>query len=239
MEPLIQAGALAGVKVLVVEDDDDSREVLEQLLSSIGMDVTSAASAAEAFAAFRARTPEIIVSDIAMPVEDGLSLMRRIRALPPEEGGLTPAIAISGGTQVEEALGAGFHVHMSKPFDVVKLIDVLRDFVTAGGPTTSQSWTVVRDGDRVVMKSVGHVSAADFQAIISRVADALRDGPLTVVADLRAVTGLAPSVGSLGERAIWSLRHNVREVVVLGGPWLARAVAKASCAVLGVPCRLT
>src|SRR5262252_8922878 len=85
------AKELYGLKVLVVDDDKDTLELLEWVLQRAGADVVAVASAPQAMEALERERPHILVSDIAMPEEDGLSLMRRIRALPKERGGRIPA----------------------------------------------------------------------------------------------------------------------------------------------------
>src|SRR3954463_12915110 len=102
-------GELAGASALVVDDEADTRELLQTFLSMCGMTVHTAGSGAEAFDVFLRERPHIIVSDIWMANVSGIELIRRIRALPPEDGGLTPAIAISGGASPEESIEAGFH----------------------------------------------------------------------------------------------------------------------------------
>ena len=120
--------ALTGLRVLIVEDDDDARELLGTILAAEGAVVESAASAAAAFAALRAFAPALLISDIAMPGEDGYSLIRRIRALGAEAGGHIPAIALTAFTRHEdrrEASSAGFTLHISKPIVPRALVTVI------------------------------------------------------------------------------------------------------------------
>ncbi|EYF02627.1 hybrid sensor histidine kinase/response regulator [Chondromyces apiculatus] len=117
--------ALNGARVLVVEDEPDARELLATLFEQHGAIVRAAGNAREAFEALPAFTPTLIVSDLGMPGEDGLSLIRRIRALPPEDGGSTPAVALTAFAREHErgeALAAGFQSHVSKPVDPEKLV---------------------------------------------------------------------------------------------------------------------
>ena len=119
------AGLLQGLRVLVVEDDIDIRELLTAVLADAGAVVQSAESAASGLDAVRDFQPMLIVSDIGMPDEDGYSFIRRVRALAPHAGGSTPSIALtafSSDTDREKALGAGFTVHLSKPIDPIDLI---------------------------------------------------------------------------------------------------------------------
>jgi len=115
--------ALKGMKILVVEDDNDSREVLQLFLEQMGAKVESVPSAKDAYAVFN-RTPrslpDVIISDLAMPEEDGYSLISRIRQLPPNQGGNTPALALSAfatNESKQRAIECGFDLYSSKPFE--------------------------------------------------------------------------------------------------------------------------
>jgi CheY-like chemotaxis protein len=117
------------VAILVVEDDEDTRGMLLSALSHCGASVRGAASAAEGFALFRKDRPNVLISDIAMPEEDGYSLLRRIRALTPEEGGKVPAAALTAYAAAEDrtkALRAGFQIYLPKPVDPAELVTVVR-----------------------------------------------------------------------------------------------------------------
>ena len=124
----IVAPLLAGVFVLVVEDDPDSRIMLATLLTLYGAQVTTVGSAREAREALDRVKPNILVSDIHMPGESGIALIRGIRALDPERGGTVPAIALtaraSPGDQ-DAALAAGFQVYLNKPVDFDHLVDAI------------------------------------------------------------------------------------------------------------------
>jgi signal transduction histidine kinase/CheY-like chemotaxis protein len=120
----IAAPSLAGLRVLVVEDEADSREVLAETLATCGADVVTATSCEEALALMREsaadQLPHVILSDLGMPKNDGFDLIRRVRALPPEHGGRIPAIAVSGYANPDDrmrALAAGFQGHLPKPMD--------------------------------------------------------------------------------------------------------------------------
>jgi CheY-like chemotaxis protein len=126
---------LDGVHVLLVEDDDDSRKLLGTMLKRYGARVTSTKSAAEAFAVFSGDVPDILISDIGMPDEDGYEFMRKLRSLPPEKGGLTPAIALTGYASRkdrERALNAGYQQHMAKPIEQVDMISAIAALVGRG-----------------------------------------------------------------------------------------------------------
>ena len=118
----------AGLKILVVDDENDVREALKRLLQQSGAVVTGAASAREAFAVVQSLRPDVILSDIAMPVEDGLSFIRRVRRLPLAEGGQIPAAALSAYAGTEDrrkALLAGFQDHVRKPIEPAHLLNVI------------------------------------------------------------------------------------------------------------------
>jgi signal transduction histidine kinase/CheY-like chemotaxis protein len=123
-----QAPSLAGLRVLVVEDEADSRELFAKVLTTCGADVTTAASCEEALAFIRESAvqnrPDVILSDLGMPRDDGFDLIRKVRALAPEEGGRIPAIAVTGYANPEDrqrALAAGFQTHLAKPIDPVSV----------------------------------------------------------------------------------------------------------------------
>jgi CheY-like chemotaxis protein len=117
---------LGGLRVLVVDDEADVRDLLAIRLRQYGADVITASSAQAAIEALAQEgiRPDLIVSDIAMPGEDGYSLMRRVRALDPEQGGRIPAIAVTSYSRTEDrvqAMAAGFQMHFSKPVKASEL----------------------------------------------------------------------------------------------------------------------
>jgi PAS domain S-box-containing protein len=127
-EPASTDVLLEGVRVLVVEDDVDTGRMLAEVLGERGATVTHAESTAEAMAAIERAIPDVLVSDIGMPGEDGYELMRRVRALAPEVGGAVPAIALTAFARQEDmrhALDAGFDVHVAKPIDPAELARVV------------------------------------------------------------------------------------------------------------------
>ena len=124
----IAASSLEGLKVLLVDDDADSREALALLLAGRGAEVSEAGSAAEGLAAVEAERPHFLVSDLAMPGEDGFALIRKVRALAPERGGRVPALALTGRVNSEDrrrALAAGYQAHVAKPVDIEQLAEVI------------------------------------------------------------------------------------------------------------------
>ena len=117
------------VCVLVVDDDPDTRELLDELLRGRGAVPRAVGSAAEAFAVLSRERPDVIVSDMAMPEEDGCSLLHRVRALPRDAGGGTPAVALSAYGRPEDrlrALEAGFNYHIVKPVESDELVRIIR-----------------------------------------------------------------------------------------------------------------
>jgi hypothetical protein len=123
---------LYGLKILVVDDDQDTRDLLEWVLRRVGAEVVAVGSAQAAMEALEQDRPHILVSDIAMPEEDGLSLMRRIRALPPERGGRIPAVALTAHSMVQDrlhSLRAGFQSHVPKPVVPEELVEVVTSIV--------------------------------------------------------------------------------------------------------------
>jgi CheY-like chemotaxis protein/anti-sigma regulatory factor (Ser/Thr protein kinase) len=119
---------LAGVRVVILDDDQSTRDALVRLLQGAGAEVHAAATAAEAFAALAAKAPHVMVCDIDMPDETGNALMKRIRALPADQGGEVPAIAVTalaGTLDRQQAIEAGYQAHFAKPVDVDALLDTL------------------------------------------------------------------------------------------------------------------
>ncbi len=120
------------LRILLVEDNDDSREMLEFMFSQQNIEVTAVASVAEALEAFNRVPPDILISDIGMPDEDGYALIRKVRQLAPEQGGLIPAIALTGYASVQDrdlALEAGYQEHFSKPIDINGLVELVKSLV--------------------------------------------------------------------------------------------------------------
>ena len=116
---------LVGVNLLLVEDDADSLELLAFLFESTGATVRTANLAGVAFDKFQENPPDLLISDIGMPDEDGYSLIQKIRRLPPEKGGNVPAIALTAYAKNEDrlkALSKGFQRHIKKPIEPLDLI---------------------------------------------------------------------------------------------------------------------
>jgi PAS domain S-box-containing protein len=128
-----QVASLAGLAVLVLDDEPDARLLLTTILRQQQAEVTAVASVDEAFAALPWLKPDIIVSDIGMPREDGYSFIRRLRAVEAERGEKwTPAIALTAHARVGDrlqALAAGFQAHVAKPADPLELVTVISSLV--------------------------------------------------------------------------------------------------------------
>lgn len=127
---------LAGVRIVAVDDDADARQILKTLLTRCHAEITVAASAEEAFRAVQEHRPDVLLSDLEMPGEDGYSLIRRVRALSPEDGGQIPAAALTAYARAEDArrvLAAGFQIHVPKPVDAAQLIAAIRKLVSKPG----------------------------------------------------------------------------------------------------------
>ena len=140
--PILDAGLggdlrgadLHGLRVLVVEDEGDTREILDVLLRESGAEVQAVPDAAAAMQAMHARPPDVLISDIGMPEMDGYDLIRQIRRLGPDAGGRVPAIALTAfahGSDHREALRAGYDRHLAKPVDAVTLTRTVRDVLYA------------------------------------------------------------------------------------------------------------
>jgi signal transduction histidine kinase len=128
---------LAGLRIVVADDQDDSRDLIEFLLTQQGAIVTGAASAAEAYAAVKGHPPDVLLSDIEMPGENGYALIGRVRALAAEDGGAVPAAAMTAHGSREDrdrALAAGFQRHLPKPFQPADLFALVGDLAGRCAP---------------------------------------------------------------------------------------------------------
>jgi CheY-like chemotaxis protein len=132
--------SLEGVRVLVVDDEKDAREVIVAILEQRGARTFEAASVEEALLRLDEERPDVLVSDIGLPEEDGYSLMRRIRALPRARGGGIPAAALTAYARTEDrmqALLAGFQIHVPKPVQPAELIAVVASLAARKAPPVS------------------------------------------------------------------------------------------------------
>ncbi|MBE9004292.1 response regulator [Fortiea sp. LEGE XX443] len=123
---------LAGLNVLVVDDDDDSRFYVTTVLETDGATVVAVASADAALEALVKLQPKVLVCDIAMPGKDGYTLIRKVRSLEPDQGGKIPAAALTAYADSEDrvrALEAGFQAHVAKPVDPSQLVAIVANLV--------------------------------------------------------------------------------------------------------------
>src|SRR5262245_29084921 len=119
---------LAGVRVLVVDDDADARDLITAVLGQSGAEVVTAASTVEALDALARARPHVLVSDLSMPGDDGYALLRRVRALGLDHERRMPAVALTAFARAEDrarALAAGYAVHVSKPVEPAALVEVV------------------------------------------------------------------------------------------------------------------
>jgi signal transduction histidine kinase/ActR/RegA family two-component response regulator len=128
--PTPRAQRLDDLRILVVDDHPDGRMLTTLFLTHAGASVTAVASAGEALQLSEAQRPDVLVSDIGLPDEDGYSLIRRIRQQEAEHGGLLPAVALTGYARADDrtrALAVGFQAHVAKPLEPAELIAAIAD----------------------------------------------------------------------------------------------------------------
>jgi CheY-like chemotaxis protein len=136
-----QPSSLDGLRVLVVDDEFDARALLTAMLERCGAQVVAVSSAREGLESIESWKPDVLIADIGMPVEDGYGLIRKVRALPRERGGQTPALALTAYARTEDrarALSEGYQVHLAKPVDRFELAEVL---TTLGQKASQKSQT--------------------------------------------------------------------------------------------------
>jgi CheY-like chemotaxis protein len=134
--PAHGAHELQGVRVLLMENHSVVREVISRLLETFGAKVIAVPGVPEALEALGRERPNVVLSSIATPGEGGYALIRKVRALPPDRGGQTPAAALTGLSTAEDrarALRAGFQFHVAKPVDARRLVAVVATMA-------AQSW---------------------------------------------------------------------------------------------------
>jgi PAS domain S-box-containing protein len=130
-------GRLNGLRVLVVDDEPDARDLIATVFLDAGARVETAQSAVEGLQIFKRIQPDILVSDIGMPDEDGFSFMRKIRALSAAEKGTIPSLALTAFATADDrarALGAGYTMHLGKPVDPDALVAAVAKLAANGGP---------------------------------------------------------------------------------------------------------
>jgi signal transduction histidine kinase/DNA-binding response OmpR family regulator len=138
--PVSDGQRLDGIKVMVVDDEEDARALLVELLSERGARVVSAESVAQALAQFAQFRPDVLVSDIGMPEADGYTLIRQVRELPAREGSNTPAIALTAYVRAEDvarSFEAGFQRHLAKPVDSERLIGLIASLAPPAATASS------------------------------------------------------------------------------------------------------
>ncbi|HLM55511.1 MAG TPA: ATP-binding protein [Pyrinomonadaceae bacterium] len=121
---------LSGLRVMVVEDEDDTRQMMSKVIERSGAEVVACASAGEALETLTRWKPDVLMSDIGMPGEDGYALIRKVRALSAESGGRVPAAALTAYAREEDSqrvLEAGFQMHVAKPVGLGELITKIAD----------------------------------------------------------------------------------------------------------------
>jgi PAS domain S-box-containing protein len=137
---------LRGRRLLLVDDEEEARRMTATLLRKLGAEVRTASSAAECAALLAADPPDVLISDVGMPHEDGYSLIRRVRAMPPDRGGRVPAVALTAYASERDRnrlLDAGFDAHLPKPVRPSDLVGILA--ALAGGRPQPQPASRERD----------------------------------------------------------------------------------------------
>jgi PAS domain S-box-containing protein len=120
--------SLAGLRILVVDDEADAREIVATILGEAGAEIATASSSRQALEQLKQWRPDLLISDIGMPGESGYDLIRKVRALSPGEGGQIPAIALTAYARMEDRLkilSAGFQMHVPKPIEPMELATVV------------------------------------------------------------------------------------------------------------------
>ena len=133
--PFGRTPILSGLKLLVVDDEADTRELLTMVLEQCGAEVRACASAAEALAALEEEEPDVLVSDIGMPGENGYDLIRKVRAWEAGRERRIPAVALTAYARVEDrmqALTSGYNMHVAKPVEPAELAVVVASLTRQG-----------------------------------------------------------------------------------------------------------
>ena len=136
-----EEGVLLGVRILVVDDDADARELITAILQGAGAEVRAVVSVGDALQVLAAVGPDVIVSDIGMATNDGYTLARRLRELPEDGGGRTPAIAVTAFAAARDrklAFAAGFNAFLAKPISSADLVALVAQLVSGRSPVQSR-----------------------------------------------------------------------------------------------------
>jgi CheY-like chemotaxis protein len=134
--PDLDPRRLTGVNVVIVDDELDARALVTRLLERCGAAVRTASTAEEVMGLIAEKKPDVLVSDIGMPREDGYALIRRIRSLAPDHGGNIPALALTAYARTEDrikAVQAGFQTHVAKPVEPAELITMVASLAGRNG----------------------------------------------------------------------------------------------------------
>jgi CheY-like chemotaxis protein len=134
--------SLEGLRLLIVDDEVDFRDLVTVMLGQYGAVVKTAASAAEALGYVENWNPDVVVADIGMRDEDGYGFIRKVRALSTEKGGSTPAMALTAYTREDDrlrALSAGFQIHLAKPITGPELAQAVANLAGRTNPTEKTS----------------------------------------------------------------------------------------------------
>jgi CheY-like chemotaxis protein len=135
---------LAGVHVLVIDDEGDAREFVGRMLEDQGAVVTTAGSASEGFTALLSARPDVVVGDIGMPNGDGIALITRVRKSGASAIASIPALAVTAYARDQDrqqALLAGFQSHLAKPFAALDLVTIVRQLAHSNDPLTNAGQT--------------------------------------------------------------------------------------------------
>jgi PAS domain S-box-containing protein len=122
------AASLAGLRILIVDDEADARDMVSAILGQVGAEVAVAVNVAEALDLLDRWRPDVLISDIGMPGQDGYELIRKVRARPSNDGGLIPAVALTAYARTQDrlrALSAGYQMHVPKPIEPIELVTVI------------------------------------------------------------------------------------------------------------------
>jgi CheY-like chemotaxis protein len=133
--PISAIGSLSGLRLLIVDDEADARDLVREVLEGAGAKLMAAGSAAEAIAALPAWRPDLIVSDVGMPGRDGYSLLQEVRGLADASLRNIPAIALtaySSADDADRARAAGFQVHLAKPIEPAQLVAAIASLRSSG-----------------------------------------------------------------------------------------------------------
>ena len=127
-QPSTDIRSLEGLRVLLVDDEPEAREIISTVIARTGAEVKACTSANEALAKLAEWKPDVILSDIAMPDEDGYSFIGKVRSLPRDKGGETPAAALTAYARDidrRQALAAGYQMHIAKPIGASQLVTMI------------------------------------------------------------------------------------------------------------------